>query len=71
MCLAWIFVNVLTHVDVYVGVHPTQEQLQGLHAYGRFRQIVLLSGIAVIIAVGIAGASRVAKRHRPRMNLDR
>jgi hypothetical protein len=63
LCFVWLLVNVLLYVDIYVGVHPTQEQIQGLHAYGLFRQIVLLGGIAVIIVVGVVSAFGVAQRN--------
>jgi hypothetical protein len=62
LCLVWVLVNALMYVDVYVGVHPTQEQLHGLEAYGLFRQIIFLGGIAVIATVGVLSALWVAKR---------
>lgn len=63
LCLVWLLVNVLMYVDIYDGVHPTQEQMQGLDAYGHFRQIVFLTGIAVIVFGGALSAFWVAKRH--------
>lgn len=63
LCIVWALVNALMYVDIYPGAHPTQVQLRGQQAYSLVRQIIFLSGIAVVIFVGIRSAIWVAKRH--------
>jgi hypothetical protein len=63
LCVVWVIVNALIYVDVYPRAHPTQEQLHGAFAYGLFRQIVFLGGIALIIVGGAFSALRIAKHH--------
>ena len=62
LCVFWTFLFAYTHVDVYIGVHPTLAQQKAAGAFQERFAIAYLILIAATIIGAVAVGFRTAKR---------
>jgi len=62
LCAFWTFLLAYTHVDIYIGVHPTVAQQEAAGAFQKRFAIAYLTLVAATIVGAVAAGFWTARR---------